>query len=419
MNASKSNLYLLHCETFLLLKAKKETEEFDVTYAIPPDCEEQVPIFFNIRDDTSSQILEYKIRNDKYPPNKIVHFTIGGLKKNEIVKIHFDYIVIVKNKKYNDLPKFVKIPKKNELSKKIKIWLEPTKAVQSNNFLIKIKANLLKGFSKNMMWVLRKIIYYVPFHRFLLQQLRYSLEKNSILRSLFLPKKYWTGLCDAVSYLLFGGHCTGQANFTVALLRSIGIPSKVLIVTMFGLKYQRYEKCWLDSQHYMIESYCPGYGWIKSTPGRVGHQPKNYILLRIVYPADENIAGNGLSYYGGMEPWFWIGNDNVTLEFPEDFITFYKKPRGNVSGVPAHRLWTENKISVDNSTAEEIFPLVRNIWGQYIKCTNLKLSKSDKKYFNSAIVAQKQALNFFNKNDLNSFNKYLNIAYFHYKKIND
>ena len=169
MNSSKSNLYLLHCETFLLLKAKKETEEFDVTYAIPPDYEEQVPIFFNKRDDTSSRILECKIRNDKYPPNKIVHFTIGGLKKNEIVKIHFEYIVIVKNKKYNDLPKFIRIPKKNELSKKIKIWLEPTESVQSNNFLIKIKANLLKGFSKNMIWILRKIIYYVPFHRFLLQ----------------------------------------------------------------------------------------------------------------------------------------------------------------------------------------------------------------------------------------------------------
>ena len=205
---------------------------------------------------------------------------------------------------------------------------------------------------------------------------------------------------DALSCFFIGGLCTAQTNFATALLRATGIPTRILIVTAFGQVFFIGEKKWLDSQHYMLEFYCPGYGWIKSTPGKIGYEPKNYVITRIVYLEDENIAGNGLSYYGGMAPWFWITDENVSLEFPENLIKAYRKPRGNVSGVPAIRLWTENKITTEESKANIVFVLTQDVWRLYTKHNKTNLNGADKHNFDGAFESQKKALKYF----IQSFN---------------
>lgn len=419
MIEEKIDIYLLHCETFICLKARMQTKKFEFLYSMPPDYEEQIPLFFNLRSSSSKKIDNYQIIDDELKPNKLIKFNIKPLKKQEKIKIHFDYFVIIKNNRYKDLPKYANFPDIGELPEETKIWLKSTEAIQANNFFIKFTSIFLKSLNKNMIYLLKKILYYTPLHRFILQNLRIFLEKNSFLRPIFLPKKYWTGLCDAVSYLIFGGHCTGQANFAAALLRALGIPTKILIVSSFGLVVYKSEKIWFDSKHYIIESFCPGYGWIKSTPGKLGYQTKNYIISRIVYPDDENIAGNGLSYYGGMEPWFWINNENVVLEFPNNIISLYKKPLGNVSGVPAHRLSTEGKINVDNKTAERIFFKIRKIWNFNSNFNINKIDMDDniKNYYNKGIIAQKNSLNFFNNEGLNKFEKLIDNCIYYFSKI--
>lgn len=402
----KKELLILHVETLLLLKAKENVESFYIYYSMPIDCEEQIPLFFEIRDDSSKEIINYSINDDKNHPNKLLKIQINQLKKGKIIRIHFDNIVMIINNEYNDLPKKVNINSLKTIPKNIGIWLVPTNSIQSDNFLIKIFAHFLKGFSTDIICISERIIKYTPAHRFELQLLRYILETNPILRPLFLRKSYYTGLMDAFSYLLFGGLCAGQTNFSVALLRELGIPSRILIVRMFNQKWHVGEKNWNDSQHYLFEIYCPGYGWIKCNPGQFAFQPNNYVVFRVIYPEDENIAGNGLSYYGGMCPWFWITNNQMTLVFPEKYIS-YKKPKGEVSGVPAIRIWTENKLYVEEKKIKEILPIARKVWILYLQYFGKNMITGKKHDYNKIITLQKNAIDHFIKADIDLFNQSL------------
>jgi len=416
MNSKKDELYLLHSEILIILRAEQFIKEFKIKYSVPPVYGNQTPLFIKIREESLKKIMKYEIVEDINPPNKLIVFSIKTMEKNEEMTLHFDFLVIIKNKKYQDLPKNVEIACKSDLPENTKIWLESTEAVQSENILIRIKAKFLRGLSNNFLVVLKRIIFYTPFHRILLQQVRMFLEKNSFFRSFFLPRKYWTGLCDAISYFIFGGHCAGQANFATSLLRAIGIPTKILIVREFGLHLYKEEKEWFDSQHYLIESYCPDYGWITCTPGQVGRQPKNYIITRVVYPDDENIAGNGLSYYGGMEPWFWIDNSSISLVFPEKYINFCKKPIGKVSGVPIDRLMTEKKLFVNQVISKKIFYLAFISWNLFTINVEKHL-KENNNYFKKALEMHQDAVDCFINADIKKFISKLNNAIKIYKKI--
>lgn len=413
-----TKLYLLHCETLVILKAKKNIKSSNLLYSIPPIYKDQTPILFEVRKDTSQKLIDYYIIDDDSHPNKLVKFLIPPLKNQEKITIHFDYFVLIKNRRYNDLPKYVNIKNIVYQSKEVKKCLISTKSVQSKNILIRFMALLLKGFSNNLIWIVKKIIFYVGFRRYFIQLFLLLLETNPILRPIFRRKSYYTGLMDALSCLFIGGLCCAQANLAVALLRANNIPTKILITTEFGNILFTKEKTWLDSQHYMFEILCPKYGWITCTPGRLGYQPKNYIISRIVDPKYENIAGNGLSYYGGMHPWFWISDDHLILEYPENIIKIFKKPRGNVSGVPAIRLWNEIKININENKANLVFSLTIETWQLHTKFKSINLDKKQKIIFNSAFDDQQKAIDYLIKSNIYKYIEYLKNAQQKYKKIN-
>jgi hypothetical protein len=102
------------------------------TTAKPPDYNYQVPIMLEILNNSTAEILDYKIEHDTYEPNKVVNFTVGPLQKGSIVSIHFYYWVLIENNNYSDLPQYVKIPKKCELPEETKPWLSSTDVVQAN-----------------------------------------------------------------------------------------------------------------------------------------------------------------------------------------------------------------------------------------------------------------------------------------------
>lgn len=384
----KKELYILYGETVLKLKADKHTNPSDVTYAIPLNYEDQVPIFFDIKNDTSSKVINFQIVDDENPPNKLIKFSINSLEKNEKITIHFCYWVLVKNQKYKNIRKTIKIPKEYELPDFSKQWLVSTEAIQSDNFLIKIKAIFLRGFNNNLLSLAKKILFTICYHRPILSLVRDLLEKKPFLRDIFLPKRYWTGLMDAVSGLLFGGLCATKTNLEVALLRANGVPSRILIVN--PIHYYSEKIDWVDALHYIVEFYVIDYGWVRAMSGRVPYQPKNDIVLRIVYPEDENEAGNGLSYYGGMEPWFWFSNKDISLDFPEDIFTLYKKPKS--SGIPITTGATVCKIEIEEKTADTAYKLTQNNWEKYTYHFGKKLSHPSSKSYTNAVNFQKQAL---------------------------
>lgn len=392
---TESELDLLHGEALFYISAIDNVNyPFNVTLAVPPNYENQAPILIDISKDTTAQIISYCIVNDTNPPNKILNFTIAPMKKDENAFINFDYWVLVKNNEYTDLPNYVNIPKEYELPEGAKKWLVSTNAIQSNNTLIKLKARQLRGFSNNLIELGKKIVRFTYFHRYV-----GILWLITNLLTSFSPG--WAKFSDAVSALFIGGACTGRANLGAALFRANGVPAKDLIVTLMVGK-----NIWYDA-HYNIEYYCPDYGWVpaETTLGITPYEPKNNIILRVNYPEDENLAGSGLDYYGGCEPWFWINNKDVLVRWH----------LGNESGT---RGWIEKEFMANQYIANLAFNLTQEVYELHTKYVGMDLSGENKQHFNNAILAQKNAIKYFNQSDVIGYFYSIRLAYDEYVHIN-
>ena len=403
-NDTKQEVDLLYGENIFTFKAKNNVDTFSMAHVFLLDEDGQFPLFFEIKKDTSSKLINYEIIDDKNHPNKLIKFTFAPMKKNEEITLHFEYWVIVKNRDYQDLPKYVEMPKDSDLSDYAKKWIYPTKAVQSNNIFIKIKSSSLKLFTKNLFVFSKRISYSICFHRLIL------LHLILYLGNVLLTKKYWPYLMDAVSCYFLGGTCAAKTNLEVGLFRSKGIPARGLIgTTMY------YEgKKWCDAQHFFFEYYCPKYGWIRGMSGRVPYESKNCIVLRINYPEDENIAGGAFDYYGGCEPWFWIDNKDIVLGFPEG-AKYYKKRKGY--GRPINRGWIEAECMINRIDAKQVTDIVRAVWELYVKYLGMSFNDSNGHYFSSGVDLQKRAIESLRKSDVNEFIRNMDLVYKEYKKI--
>jgi hypothetical protein len=354
--------YLIKGQSVLKLKSDKDLKEAYVTYNAPVCYGEQVPLLIKLENNTSSSV-SYSIIDDKNKPNKLLKFKVTNFKKEDPVWINFSYWVMIKNRAYKDFPKQTLIPLEN-IPEENKKWLQSTESIQTNNIFIKIRAKILRRLNTNLFENTRKVAFFACYQRPILSKLRSFIEHKIILRDLLLPKKYWTGMMDAVSGLFFGGMCAEKANLGAALLRSMGIPSRILIVN--PLHYFVLNKTdWTDGMHYIIEIYVPNYGWVRFHPGRFPHLTKNDLILKIAYPEDEKEAGNGFSYYGGMMPWFWFSDKNIKLDFPGEIYTYYKKPKS--SGIPIASREILNKLNLDNKTSDEIFQNSEDFWNKYLE----------------------------------------------------
>ncbi len=414
MNIGKQEIDLLYGETILSLIAEQDVDSFEVSYAAPICYKDQVPLILEIEKISSLKILEYKIQDDKHKPNKIIRFKFPPLKKNEKVHIHFKYYVIVKNRDYENLPKKIEVTKIEELSEEVKRWLLPSKSIQSNNIFIRCKAKIL-GLSKNFLDIGKKISISICFHRPLLRTIRRFIELNPILCNFFFGNRYWTGLSDAVSGYLFGGHCAAQNNLGIAYFRANNIPSRGLIVTpMFYNKKYFESKGWLDAQHYTLESYTKEYGWINGGPGGFPINTNHGIVLRINTLEDEDIAGNGLSYYGGIQPWFWISNKDISLTSPG--ILFGNK-KFRKSGEIYIRGWLEKNLEINNVMSNRILSILKKNWILYTKYFGKNLDYEDNKYFLNAVRFQNKAIENFKKSKIKNFVENIENAYFLLSKI--
>ena len=413
MTIKKKELFILYGETYLKIRTENQIDKSNITYSIPLDYEGQVPIFLEIKNATSSKVIDYQIIDDINPPNKLIKFILEPLNKNEKITIHFSYWILIKNKRYKGILKDIKIPKENELPEFSKNWLVSTKAIQSDNFFIKIKAKSLRGFNNNLLNLAKRIFFSVCYHRPILSATRDFLEKKPFLRKKFLPKRYWTGLMDAVSGLFFGGLCATKANLEVALLRANCVPSRILIVN--PIHYYSKKVNWIDALHYIVEFYVPDHGWVRAMSGRVPYQPKNDIVLRVVYPEDEDIAGNGLSFYGGMEPWYWFSNENVKLDFPDELFKLYKKTEG--IGIPITTGENINNFKIESELADQVIKITQDNWIQFVKYFGKKLDSKNLKHYNEAIQFQKKAIRDLTNKDIDNYIQNMKLTTDLFRKI--
>ena len=61
MTIKKKELFILYGETYLKLRTENQIDKSNITYSIPLDYEGQVPIFLEIKNATSSKVIDYQI----------------------------------------------------------------------------------------------------------------------------------------------------------------------------------------------------------------------------------------------------------------------------------------------------------------------------------------------------------------------
>lgn len=384
---AEQELDLLHGETLVYLLAFEDVDSVNLTYSIPPNYGNQAPIFIEIRNDTTADIISYKVVNDTNQPNKVIKFEIGPIDTEEAPSLHFDFWVLVKNEDYSDLPRYVKMPKKSELPEETKTWLASTKAIQSDSVLIKHKAHQLSRLSLgNLIKLADKIVRYTRIHRPIVSSIF-----NFILRRGHAQ--------DALSSYLLGNVCTGAANLGTALFRANGVPAKDLIV-MPTVNF------WFQ-MHFISEYYCPSYGWVlaETSFGVTPHEPKNDIILRVNYPEDENKAGNMFSGYGGIEQWYWIDSKTVWLAMV---------PLFEESGA---RACIEKELMTDDQNANLAFNLTQDVYELHTRYLGVDLTGDNITHFDNAILAQQTAIECFNQSNFNGYLDNISIAYDEYQQI--
>jgi transglutaminase-like putative cysteine protease len=343
------NLSLLKGEHYLYIDANQNVSSFSINYSFPPEYGYQYPIYLDILDDTNANISNYKIEDDTFVPNKIINFTIGEINKDERVLIHFNCWVLVKDYNYENLPDFINITPVDGLPNETKIWLNPTEVVQSDNFLIKLKAKELKLFTKNnLLKLAEKTAKFCKYHRYLMFIFQYKLQ--GLLQ---YPSQ------DALTTLLVNGECPGRSHLGCAFFRANNVPARVILAmpTRYDFWYE---------MHYMTEYYCPGFNWIltETHKGITPYAPQNQIMLRICYPDDENDTQADFIYQRmkSLERWLWIDNENIK--------PYYKDCKEGSK----IKSFDENSVTVDLNVANETIDLTSIVFNKYQQFLNANLT---------------------------------------------
>jgi hypothetical protein len=387
-STDNQELDLLRVEHYLYVNASADVGTFHIRFSFPPDYQYQVPLMLEIyNDSTTSFIIHYEIENDTNEPNKIINFTIGAMEKDESVLLHFSCWVLVKNHDFSDLPPYVKIPKKYQLPEDTKIWLASTKEVQLHGLLIRHKARQLHGLSDNLIRYAGRIAPFIKYHRFGL----FILELNL---GLLLSQ-------DARTTLLINGENVGRSHLACAFFRIYDIPARVLLVNN--------DQGFWTQMHYMVEYYCPGYGWVlvETTAGKTPYATKRQVVNRVCYPEDEQDTKNDYIFplMKGEERWLWIDNTNV-------FPYYVDCKSGSKS-----QMFSEAVVSIDSLTADYAFVLTQIVFRLYQKYLGENLTDENLHHFHNASLYQKDAITAMKADNPDGYISFLNRAYEEYKEI--
>jgi len=359
-----------------------------VKWAFPPDYQYQVPLFFTLINDTTANITHVEIQDDTYKPNKVIEFTIASLNESNGALIHFSIWVLVKNHEFEDLPSYVKIPKKRDLPEITQTWLASTKVVQTRNIILKLKARQLRPLGKNLIRFTDKVASFIKDHR-------YGLFLIQLKLNLFLSQ-------DALTTLLIGGENVGRSHLACALLRASNIPARVLLA--------HNDQGFWTQMHYMVEYYVPDYGWVllDSTKGETPYATKRQIINRVCHPDDEQDTKWDyiLPRMRGEERWLWIDNDQVTPWY-EDCNAGSKS-----------QMFTEGSITTTDETVNHAFVLSKTVFSLYQKYLGGNLSGVNLSYFENATYYQEKAIEEFTNWDIIDYIIYMDKAYDEYMKIN-
>jgi len=381
-------LDLLRVEHYLYINASEDVGMFHLRFSFPPDYEYQVPIMLELyNDSTTTAILQYQIENDTLPPNKIIDFTLGPMNQHDSILLHFSCWVLVKNHDFRDLPSYVKIPKKCQLPPETRPWLAATNEVQTHNLLIRHKAHVLHGYSDNLVRYAGRIASFLRYNRAVL----YVIELHA---GLLLSQ-------DALTTLLISGENVGRSHLSCAFFRVYNIPARVLLANN--------DQGFWTQMHYMVEYYCPGYGWVllDTTKGVTPYATKHQVINRVCYPRDEENTKRDylFRFMTGEERWFWIDTPHVSPWYSD-------LKKGSKS-----QMFTEATVSVDELSASYAFVLTQVVFRQYQNYLGMNLSGANLLHFQNATSYQHEAITAMQGHDAPGYIAFLNQASEEYTQI--
>jgi hypothetical protein len=388
LSSAIQELDLLRVEHYLYVNASEDVGIVNVRYSFPPDYEYQVPIMLDLyNDSTTSAILHYQIENDTLPPNKIIHFTLGPMKQHDSILLHFSCWVLVENHDFHDLPRYVRIPKKCQLPQETRLWLVATKEVQLSSLLIRHKAAVLHGYSENLVRYAGRIASFIRNHRFPL----FVIELHT---GLLLSQ-------DARTTLLINGENVGRSHLACAFFRVYNIPARVLLANN--------DQGFWTQMHYMVEYFCPGYGWIlvETTKGVSPYATKHQVINRVCYPSDEDNTKRDylFPFMTGEEPWFWIDTPHVSPWYSD-------LKNGSKS-----QMFTEANVSVEQLTAKYAFVLTQVVFQQYQNHLGENLTGENLLHFQNATTYQHEAITAMQGHDADGYISFLKKASEDYTQI--
>ena len=382
-------VYLLRVEHYLYVNASEDVGIFHIRYSFPPDYASQVPLMLDIHNDSSiSMIQHYEIQDDVSSPNKIINFAIKPMMKNDSILLHFSCWVLVEDNDFSTLPLYVKIPRRYQLPVETKQWLVSTKQVQVHSVLIKLKARTLHGLNDNLIRYAKKISFFIKYHRYLLFVIQL---KTGLLLSQ-----------DARTTLLMNGENVGRSHLACAFFRTYNIPARVLLANN--------DQGFWTQMHYMVEYYCPGYGWVLLDPtfGETPYATHHQIINRVCYPQDEQNTKQDyiFPFMKGEERWLWIDNDQV-IPYYVDCNTGSKS-----------QMFTETTVSADQTVISYAFTLTQIVFRDYQTYLGFNLTGENQGYFENATDYQKNAIfELTTYQDIDGYLHQMNLAYNEYLKI--
>ena len=381
-------LSLLRGEHYLYINASEDVDAFNVHFVFPPDYGYQVPIYLELYNDTTANISQYQIIDDSDGLNKLIHFAIDSMNKNESVLLHFSCWVLVKNHDFSDLPEEQKFPRLLKLPEETTTWLKSTHVVQKNSILIRLRARQLRGIKNDMMRYTQRVSRFIKNHRYFLFliQLRFGIFLNQ----------------NARTTLLINGENVGRSHLACALFRSQRIPARVLLV--------HNDQGFWTQMHYMVEYYVPEYGWVllDSTKGQTPYETKRQIINRICFPRDEDDTKHDyiLPYMKGEERWLWIDSEDV-------YPYYVNCDQGSKS-----QMFIETELVSDGYKVDYAFLLTQLVFHQYEQYLGQNLPGENQQYFNNATQYQQQAMQqLIQTQDLDDYIYYMDSAFDQYKEI--
>ncbi|MFW9903205.1 MAG: transglutaminase family protein [Candidatus Thorarchaeota archaeon] len=379
LNATKSSdssttqLYLHEWLGSLTLQGEYTSGNFQVYVHIPVQTVNQAPIMISdVRTIPTDRVTNYKIIKGYSGQNALLKVTIEKINRYETLELVWKSYTLVKRLDYSDLPNSQELVPENSYSDKIKQWLAASDFIQSDHEEIIATAKMLSENTSDIITIVDNVVEYTS------TNITYE----------------GGGWQDALNVLRLGyGVCTGKANLAAALLRSCGIPTRVLMVY---------------TTHYIVEYYLYSYGWVQAE-STLGINPyirdiSDDTICFTTFIEDETNQSviNGQSPYGGVI--FYIGTSTDNVSWGINYNHWNRE--------------VSQSFVVDTTEINTIMGITKSIWNYY--CLYGGSIPSD---VNGSIALavdyQTQALLSLKSGDQANYLHFLRKSYYEYFKYKD